>query len=291
MRRVVTVSAGATEKPADRPETTPSPPRWLVRFGYDGTSFRGWARQPGARTIEGEILRALLGRRHPGDSLQPSLEVASRTDRGVSARANALSLRSPLSGPTLLRRLNGIAPEIRFLAATPVTEDFRVRAATRRTYRYFDPRPVRDMRRRENAAALLTGSIDARSFGRGLAAGAPVWRTVETVASRPVDGGAVIEVRAPSFVWGMVRKMVTALREIDAGRLSPERLRAAVEGSGRLALPLAEPEPLVLWDVEFPVPWTFRWSGPNRGQAAARERAVSGLWSRRQVLEALATDP
>jgi tRNA pseudouridine38-40 synthase len=261
--------------------------RWLVRFGYDGSVFYGWARQPGLRTVEGEIRRGLLRSGAAADSSTLSLSVASRTDRGVSARANALVVESPLAGPALLRTLNGIDPDLFFTAAAAVPDEFRVRRAVRRTYRYFEASPARDPARRREAAALFAGEVDVRSLGRAIPTAAPAWRRVESVTLREVPGGSVIEVRAPSFVWGMVRRVVAALREVDDGHLSIARLRSALDGTVRLTLPLAEPEPLVLWEVEYGLEWDVLWRGPNRGQGAAVRQRAAGLWSRARVLDAL----
>nr|MBA3842251.1 tRNA pseudouridine(38-40) synthase TruA [Actinomycetota bacterium] len=55
---------------------------------YDGTAFAGWARQPGARTVEAELARVLA-------ELYGSVEaltVAGRTDAGVHALANVVSV-------------------------------------------------------------------------------------------------------------------------------------------------------------------------------------------------------
>lgn len=258
---------------------------WLVRFGYDGAGFGGWARQPGRRTVEGEIDHGIARRRLPIG--RAPLAVASRTDRGVSARANAVILTSRLPAPSLLRALNGLAPEIFFTAATSVPEGFRVRGATRRVYRYFDASQALRPDRWPEAARLLVGEVDVRSFGRSLPTHSPVRRTIESVRVLPWPSGRMVEVSAPSFVWGMVRKIVGALREVDAGHLSLSQLRSACEGRERLTLPMVEPEPLVLWDVEFPLAWSERWSGPNRHQRQAWERARSGALSRHGVLEAL----
>jgi tRNA pseudouridine38-40 synthase len=267
----------------DRGRTT----RWLVRFGYDGAPFAGWARQPGLSTVEGELRRGLvrLGAVPRGSDID--LEVASRTDRGVSARANAFALRADHSGPTLLRMLNGLSSSIWCTAATPVPDDFRVRAASRRVYRYFDPLPSRRADRQAAAARLFSGAIDVRSLGRGLPSEKPVWRTIESVSVRPARSGSVVEARAPSFVWGMVRKIVAALREVDAGRLSPERLADALAGRIRLTLPMAEPEPLVLWDVEYPLRWQFSWTGPSRRDSVRWDRNYAALRARRRVLDAI----
>ncbi|WP_449343733.1 tRNA pseudouridine synthase A [Streptosporangium canum] len=58
--------------------------RLRLDLAYDGTDFSGWAKQPGRRTVQGEIEEAL------GKILRlpepPVLTVAGRTDAGVHAR-------------------------------------------------------------------------------------------------------------------------------------------------------------------------------------------------------------
>jgi tRNA pseudouridine38-40 synthase len=258
--------------------------RWLIRFGYDGTAFAGWARQPGRRTVEGDLLEGIVSCGVAPRPEEAHLAVASRTDRGVSARANALTLDSGLDGTALLGALNGIAPEIWFTAVASVPPEFRARKATRRVYRYFDCGPIRSLADRAEAARLFSGEVDVRSFGRGLPRDRSSRRIIESVSVTEADGGTEVEVRAPSFVWGEVRKIVAALREVDAGRLTLPRLRRALAGAERLALPPAEPEPLVLWDVEHPIEWEVRWRGPNRHQSARRRSEHARQWSRLRVL-------
>ena len=257
----------------------------MVRFGYDGAGLGGWAVQPGRATVEG-ALRSHLVRTGLIDT-GSRVEVASRTDQGVSAVGNALSLRSPLAGPALLRALNGASPRIFFTAATSVPDDFRVRRALSREYRYFVPRAPARPDRFDDAARLFVGSLDVRSFGRSLPASEPVRRTVEFVRYEPTETGGVLVVKAPSFVWGMVRKIVGALREVDSGRVTISRLARALAGEERLTLPIAEAEPLVLWDVEYGLPWQHRWAGPNRHQARWWADARGAAETRRRVLESL----
>ncbi|WP_346769323.1 tRNA pseudouridine(38-40) synthase TruA [Planctomonas sp. JC2975] len=60
------------------------PTRVRLLIAYDGTSFNGWTRQPGLRTVQGvleEALRTLFRRHEPA----PTLTVAGRTDAGVHA--------------------------------------------------------------------------------------------------------------------------------------------------------------------------------------------------------------
>ncbi len=258
--------------------------RWAIRFGYDGTVFRGWARQPGARTVEGEIRDGIDRLRIRAGPTDPHIPVASRTDRGVSARANVLALESPLPPAALLRALNGIAPELYFTAAAPIDASTRIRAATRRTYRYYEPPGAHRLSVWRRAARCLVGEIDVRSFGRDVTREVPTLRTIESISVSEADGGLCIEVTGPSFVWNQVRKMVAALRLVDAGRLTESRLAAAAQGEIRLTLPLAEPDYLVLWAVDLPIEWTTQWTGPNRQQTAYLARQAARAWVRQRVL-------
>ncbi len=200
--------------------------------------------------------------------------MASRTDRGVSARGNALTLTASLDGGPLLRALNGIAPDLFFTHAREVPPGFRPRRALGRWYRYYEPAADRDPALWQRAARELVGRIDVRSFGRGLPSEAPTWREVRRIDVRPSGGFLEVDIEAPSFVWGMVRKMVAALRAVDNGTVSVERLIAAARGDSRLPLPLAEPEGLVLWEVSYPEPWGSARFTLTRHQRAERERTV-----------------
>jgi tRNA pseudouridine(38-40) synthase len=236
--------------------------------------------------VEGEIRRGLARLRIASPPSFGRLEAASRTDRGVSARGNALALTTPLSAAAALRALNGIDPASWFTAVRTISDEYRVRGAVRRTYRYFEPPDRRPHAEEQAAAELFSGRVDVRSLGRAIPRDDAVLRPIESVTILPSpDGGRTIEVRAPSFVWGEVRKIVAALREVDAGRLSLGRLRSALAGEVRLTLPTVPPEPLVLWEVEYAEPWAHRWRGPNRKQRErfAAERAL--WWSRSRWLE------
>jgi len=235
--------------------------------------------------VEGEIRRGLSRLGIDSGPAFGKLEAASRTDRGVSARGNALALSTPLSPGATLHALNGIDPAMFFTAARSIPEEYRIRRAVRRVYRYFEAPDRKSHAASDSAAALFSGPVDIRSFGRGLPRTTPMRRPIESVTvTRLADGGRMVEVRAPSFVWGEVRKIVASLREVDAGRLTVTRLRAALAGEIRLMLPIAPPESLLLWDVEYEEPWTHHWTGPNRRQRAYLEEVRARLWSREQWL-------
>ena len=92
---------------------------------YDGTDFCGWARQPGERTVQEELERALrtvLGDRN-GEGGPLRLTVAGRTDRGVHAWAQVASYAHEAVDPV---RLNGLLPaDIAVLASEPARRRLR----------------------------------------------------------------------------------------------------------------------------------------------------------------------
>ncbi|MGI0068368.1 MAG: hypothetical protein ACREB9_08195, partial [Thermoplasmata archaeon] len=253
----------------------------LVRFGYDGEGFAGWARQPGRRTVEGTIRDGVERHRLVRNLEDARIEVASRTDAGVSARANAIAIRSELPVASLVRALNGLAPDIYFDAARPLPEEFRVRHALWREYRYFLDGPPPKIRRLRDISTRLPHQLDTRTFGRGIRSRAPVLHEIDILRVRAGRAGSRLQVRAHSFVWGMIRKIVAGMTECAEGRLPLETLLEAVSGRRPLTLPLAAPDPLILWEVRYPGRWTYRTSWRSRDQqshlADGRRRAATRL--------------
>ncbi len=102
---------------------------------YDGSGFSGWARQPGARTVQSELEAALeTVLREP-----VALTVAGRTDAGVHARGQVASFSCDSEVPgDLVRRLNGICDhDVAVVAAAPAADGFDARGdAISRSYRY-----------------------------------------------------------------------------------------------------------------------------------------------------------
>ena len=108
---------------------------------YDGSPFCGWAQQPGLKTVEGELTRALetILRR------VVKLTVAGRTDRGVHALGQVVSYLGPQPS---LRSLNAVLPnEIAVIKAEEVPDTFsalydaKSRSYIYRLYRRSAPSP------------------------------------------------------------------------------------------------------------------------------------------------------
>jgi tRNA pseudouridine38-40 synthase len=220
--------------------------RLKVILEYDGSGFRGWAAQPGLRTVEGELRSAL-------DQVYPSwdgLAVAGRTDAGVHALGQVASVEAEGGPPPerIAEALNAVLPEdVAVLAGEEATHDFHARHSARaRSYRYrvfrrmtrspfearrswWYPRPL-EWAQLDEAAALLRGEHDFRAF-TPTDTEHEVTRRVVT-AARWADRGEALEfeVTADSFLRHMVRILVGTMLEVPprgfAELLSGDRSRA-----------------------------------------------------------------
>jgi len=93
-----------------------------LELEYDGGEFRGWAKQPGLRTVQGELEAALATVLRE----EVELTVAGRTDTGVHALGQVASFETDAEAPTdLARSLNGVGPDdISVTVAKVVADDY-----------------------------------------------------------------------------------------------------------------------------------------------------------------------
>jgi tRNA pseudouridine38-40 synthase len=238
-----------------------------LELEYDGGGFRGWAKQPGLRTVQGELESALA------TVLRESVEltVAGRTDTGVHALGQVASFETAAEVPgDLARRLNGIGPDdIAVTAATPATNGFDARRdAKSRTYRYLilarpSPSPFEQGRSLwwphkldpdalDACAAALTGIHDFTAFTPTQTDHVRFERNVLT-ASWTTDGDIVsFQITADAFMRNMVRVLVGTQLEVASDRRSLESFKQLLTGAPRSAAgDTAPPHGLYLESVSY----------------------------------------
>jgi tRNA pseudouridine38-40 synthase len=213
---------------------------YRLTLEYDGTRYRGWQVQQNAKSVAGELHRALAG---------AGLEVvdlggSGRTDAGVHALAQVahLRLRRRVDAERLRDELNDRLPadvHVLALAAAPdrfharhdaVSRSYLYQLATRRTA--FHKRYVWWVRRRLDlaamraAAASFVGRHDFRAFCERPQEQTSTLVEVEAVDVVPAEELVLVRFVASHFLWKMVRRLMGALVRVGTHELSPEQLRA-----------------------------------------------------------------
>jgi tRNA pseudouridine38-40 synthase len=261
-------------------------PRFKLTIEYAGTRYSGWQIQKNARTVQGEIdraVRTVTGRK------DFELYGSGRTDAGVHALAQVahLDVSTTLPPDTLRRRVNDELPsDINILSALVVPHRFharhhavsrrylyqisRRRTAFAKAYVWWVKEPL-DVQQMRLAAQAFTGMRDFRAFTPNLTPEED--DDTSTVRQKPdptsvearstlvllerleiVEDGDLILVgiEGSHFLWKMVRRIVGVLVEIGRGALEPE---AAAEfltsGSTTPARLTAPPSGLFLERVRY----------------------------------------
>jgi tRNA pseudouridine38-40 synthase len=247
-------------------------PRFKLTIEYAGTRYSGWQIQKNAKTVQGEIDRAVRRITARNDF---ELYGSGRTDAGVHAVGQVahLDVSTALPPDTLTRRLNDELPaDINILAASQVPHRFHARhhavarrylyqIARRRTafakaYVWWVKDPL-DVRRMREAARGFVGMRDFRSFAASDSRdeGEPLPSTLVLVDRLELieEGGLLlISIQGSHFLWKMVRRMVGVLVEIGRGDMPADAIQAILtEGSSAPARLTAPPSGLFLERVYY----------------------------------------
>jgi tRNA pseudouridine38-40 synthase len=233
---------------------------------YDGLGFAGFQLQAQARTVQGELERALAvlnGR--PG-----RIWGSGRTDSGVHAEGQVVACDyvGPLSDAELARALNGLLPgdlAVRELETAENGFDPR-RKASARTYRYrILNRPSRSPLRAEyswhvptalrcdhmnTAAAHLCGVHDFRRFA---SEPGPVIRHLFDCFCHRRGDLLLVDIRASAFARRMVRRIVGGLVNVGSARWQEAEFASLldVDCNSDLIPPSAPAHGLTLRSVEY----------------------------------------
>ena len=227
--------------------------KYFAKVKYLGTAFHGFQVQPGLRTVQGELNRAL----NEAFGLPCKVTGCSRTDAGVHANEFCLTVECdggtipPDKLPIAVSRF--LPEDLSLFYAKKCDDDFHPRYDVKeKEYLYrimnsriYDPfeygrvwfvgRPITDegLARMNAAAKHFIGKHDFATF---MSEGSDIEDTVRNVTSLSVERkGDFVEIRisADGFLYNMVRIIVGTLTEVAFGRFSPEEIPEIISSCDR----------------------------------------------------------
>jgi tRNA pseudouridine38-40 synthase len=242
-------------------------PTLRLDLAYDGSGFRGYARQEGQRTIQSVLedsIALALGAR-------VDTSVAGRTDAGVHARGQVVSfdLDDRVDLDRLMRSLNGlVGPEISVRSVKKVADGFDARfSASWRRYRYAistevapDPLtrgfvwhlgPRLDIDAMVATASEFEGEHDFSAFCRSVE-GKSNTRRVDEASWQVGDDHIYFWITANAFCHQMVRSLVGLAYDVGRGHTTAVSVAGIIASGdrGRVAT-VAPPHGLTLWEVGY----------------------------------------
>jgi tRNA pseudouridine38-40 synthase len=234
---------------------------------YAGTKYSGWQVQLNARTVQGELNRAVgLATGRPSE-----VHGSGRTDAGVHAMGQVAHVDVPAGVPLeqLRRRINDELPaDINVVAISPAPPRFHARHdAVARSYIYQVARrrtafakpfvwwvkeelalaPMREV------AAAYVGFHDFRSFTDDDPSQKSTEVQLEVLDFFDDEDLLVVHLEGSHFLWKMVRRVVGVLVAVGRGEIGPaDAVRLLDEPSPRVAQLTAPASGLFLERVFYP---------------------------------------
>jgi tRNA pseudouridine38-40 synthase len=230
--------------------------RFKLTIEYAGTRYSGWQIQQNAKTVQGEIDRAV---RVATGAQQFELYGSGRTDAGVHALAQVahLDVTSTLPVETLRRRLNDALPtDIHVLRVEQVRHRFHARHdAVGRSYLYLIARRRTafakaqvwwvkedlDAAAMAAAAAGFVGFHDFRAFTDDDPSVKSTQVRLESVSLHEDEDLIVVHIEGSHFLWKMVRRLVGVIVEVGRGALRVGDATALLTGDATLPATLTAP--------------------------------------------------
>jgi tRNA pseudouridine38-40 synthase len=231
-------------------------PRFKLVIEYNGTRYSGWQIQKNARTVAGDIEKAIADATRRN---QFELYGAGRTDAGVHALAQVahLELYTDLAPQVLRNRINdGLPADIYIRSIDKVAHRFHARHDARaRSYLYqisrrktafFKPyvwwiKDALDVARMREASRVFVGMHDFASFS----ADEPGEKSSKVLVDRleiAEDGDLVlVRILGSHFLWRMVRRIVGVLAAVGRGDLQPPQVAQFLEEESALPATMTAP--------------------------------------------------
>lgn len=242
--------------------------RYKIVFSYDGTFFCGYQKQPGQRSVEEELEKALFS---INNHKKTSVTSSGRTDKGVHALKQTahFDIYVEISLHKLKRALNSLLPEdIHVISTEIVDKGFHARyMVKKKTYRYiinmgeYDPllrnyeyqyNRKLDVLKMKEAIKYFVGEHDFKNFVSNEAVKENYVRKIFNATIREKNEKVIIDFVGNGFMKYQVRNMVGTLIKIGQGTLEPSIINDIFSDvNGKIHILTAKSEGLYLIDVHY----------------------------------------
>lgn len=237
-----------------------------IKIEYNGSKYSGWQRQPGLKTVQGEIERAL----YTVSGQEIEIFASGRTDAGVHSYGQIANfmIESKIPPEKFKFALNQHLPDdIRIIASEEANEDFHARfSAIKKTYVYRIQtgevkRPFErnisyfvkgdlDIGMMKDCAKDLIGEHDFSAFKSEGSSAKDFVREIYSIDIRKERDIIEIEICGNGFLYNMVRIISGTL--IEAGKGIRWDIPQILKSKNRsLAGPTAPAQGLFLKEVIY----------------------------------------
>ena len=231
--------------------------RYLIKCYYIGSEkYFGSQRQTKFETIEENLIRSLLETNHIQDIESSGFEVASRTDKLVSARGACFSFLS--KKPLILMEINSKLPyDIGLWAWSEVTNDFSSRFnAISRHYKYIlnfsnKKEQIYDLKLMKKACKSLEGHHDFLNFSKREQGDINTIRDLLFVDFSKEGEYLVFNFKSRAFLRQQIRRMITKILEVGSGIINFDEFMRLFDSEDFISYEPADPRGLILWDISY----------------------------------------
>jgi len=234
--------------------------KYLFKIYYIGKSkYYGSQRQRNAITIEHCLIDVLKKKNYIKESENSGFEVASRTDRLVSARSAYFTC--IIEKKPILMELNSALPkEIGIWAYAKVPLDFSPRYnAILRHYVYIVPTPLSYFQDSysfnidvlKKACSHLEGRHDFINFSKKEKEDKLTVRDMNTVKLSVIEDFMIFQFKSKGFLRQQIRRIVTKLLELGKGDIDYDTFLSLFDATKSFSYQPADPKGLILWDIIY----------------------------------------
>ena len=234
--------------------------RYIFKFYYIGSKkYHGSQRQPDYLTVEECLLNALKERKYIKDDKASGFEVASRTDKYVSARGSSFSFVTEKK-PILMEINTALPKNIGIWGYSEVPQDFFSRYnALYRHYKYIVPYSINfrrkitsnNLKEMIKACKTFEGRHDFSNFSKLENGNEKTIRDI-MLASLRLDGDFLIfDFKSRAFLRQQIRRMVAKIFELGLEIITFEEFLDLFNPSRTYSYQPADPLGLILWDINY----------------------------------------